>query len=82
VLAALGIDTFQAVLMPESQLRELNSQKAAIYGPLVGSVPRGEYRAIEGAGHSTLHTDRPHAVVQAIRDLLDRVAGNGDTTSQ
>ena len=28
---------------------------------------------LEDAGHSTIHTDRPDAVVQAIRDLLDRV---------
>jgi pimeloyl-ACP methyl ester carboxylesterase len=72
VLAAMGIDPFQAVLIPEAQLRELNGRKAAIYRPLAGSVPRGEYRPVEGAGHSTLHTDRPDAVVQAIRDLLDR----------
>jgi pimeloyl-ACP methyl ester carboxylesterase len=74
VLAAMGIDPFQAVLMPQAQLRELNGRKAAIYGPLAESVPRGEYRPLEGAGHSTLHTDRPDAVVQAIRDLLDRAA--------
>jgi pimeloyl-ACP methyl ester carboxylesterase len=74
VLAAMGIDPFQAVLIPQAQLRELNSHKAGIYRPLATSVPRGEYRAIEGAGHSTLHTDRPDAVVQAIRDLLETSA--------
>jgi hypothetical protein len=72
VLAAMGIDPFQAVLIPQAQLRELNGQKAAIYEPLAASVPRGEYRPVEGAGHSTLHTDRPDAVIQAIRDLLDK----------
>jgi len=41
-----------------------------LYAPLVKSVPRGEYREVEGAGHDTLWTDRPDAVVQAIRDLL------------
>ena len=73
VLASMGIDPFMAALMPVAQLRELNSRKAALFRPLVDSVPRGEYREVEGAGHSTLHTDRPDAVVQAIRDLLDRV---------
>ena len=74
VLAAMGIDPFMAALMPEAQLRELNSRKAALYRPLVESVPRGAYREVQGAGHSTLHTDRPDAVVQALRDLLDRAA--------
>jgi len=74
VLAAMGIDPFQAVLIPQVQLRELNSHKAAIYRPLAESVPRGEYRPIEGAGHSTLHADRPDAVIQAIRDLLEKSA--------
>jgi hypothetical protein len=58
VLASMGIDPFMAALMPEAQLRELNSQKAALYRPPVESVPRGEYRAVEGAGHSTLQPSR------------------------
>jgi hypothetical protein len=72
VLAARGIDPFQAALIPQAQLRELSLRKAGIYRPMAGSVPRGEYRPVEGAGHSTLHTDRPGAVVPAIRDLIDR----------
>ena len=56
--------------MPEAQLRELNSRKAGLCAPLVKSVPRGEYRAVEATGHDTLWTDRPDAVVQAVRDLL------------
>jgi hypothetical protein len=38
---------------------------------LAESVPRGEYRELEDAGHSAMHTDRPDAVVQAIRDLVN-----------
>ncbi len=72
VLAAMGIDPFMAALMPEAQLHELNSRKAALYRPLAESVPRGEYREVAGAGHSTLHTDRPDAVIQALGDLLDQ----------
>jgi hypothetical protein len=74
VLAAMGIDPFMAALMPDAQLRDLNSRKSALYRPLAESVPRGEYREVEGAGHSTIHTDRPDAVLQALRDLLDRAA--------
>jgi hypothetical protein len=73
VLAATGIDPYQGVIMPAAQLRELNRQKARLYAPLVTSVPRGEYREAEDAGHDTLWTDRPDAVLAAIRDLLDRV---------
>lgn len=72
VLASLGIDRFQTALMPESYLRELNTRKDEIYAPLVASVKGAEYRTLPGAGHATVHTDRPDAVVQAIRDVVDR----------
>ena len=73
VLAAMGIDPFQAVIVPAAQLRELNRQKAGLYAPLVNAVRRGEYREVQGAGHDTLWTDRPDAVVQAIGDLLGQI---------
>jgi pimeloyl-ACP methyl ester carboxylesterase len=73
VLTAMGIDPFMAAYMPEPYLRKLNDGKRVIYAALAESVPRGEHRVLENAGHSTIHTDRPDAVVQAIRDLLDRV---------
>ena len=73
VLIAMGIDGFQTAFMPESYLREMNEGKRVLYAALAESVPRGEYRVLENAGHVTIHTDRPEAVVQAIRDLLDRV---------
>jgi pimeloyl-ACP methyl ester carboxylesterase len=73
VLSATGIDPFMAAFAPESYLRALNPAKHVMYTSLAGSVPRGEHRALENAGHSTIHTDQPDAVVQAIRDLLERV---------
>jgi pimeloyl-ACP methyl ester carboxylesterase len=73
VLAATGIDPYQAVIIPVAQLRELNTQKAALYAPLAKSVPRGEYREVDDAGHDTLWTDRPDAVLQALRDLLNQI---------
>jgi hypothetical protein len=39
VLAARGIDPFQAALIPQAQLRELSLRKAGIYRPMAGSVP-------------------------------------------
>ncbi len=78
VLTAMGIDPFMAVFMPEPYLRKVNEGKLVIYSRLAESVPRGEHRVVENAGHTTIHTDRPDAVVQAIRDLLDRVEARGD----
>jgi pimeloyl-ACP methyl ester carboxylesterase len=73
VLIAMGLDPFMAAFMSKPHLRKMNVGKRVIYQALAESVPRGEYRVLEEAGHTTIHTDRPGAVVQAIRDLLDRV---------
>lgn len=71
VLIAMGLDEFQRALMPEPYLRDLNTRKAALYATLAQSVPRGESRVLEGAGHVTVHTTHPDAVVQAIRDVVE-----------
>ncbi len=73
VLTALGIDPSMELMISKSYLRKMNDGKRVVYTALAESVPRGEYREVENAGHSTIHTDRPDTVVQAIRDLLDRV---------
>jgi len=73
VLAALGIDPGMELTMSKSYMRKVNEGKRAVYTALAESVPRGEYREVENAGHSTIHTDRADVVVQAIRDLLKRV---------
>lgn len=70
VLTAMGIDPFQAAFIPEAKLRELNALKAPIYETFARSVPRGETRSLADAGHSTLHTDRPDAVVEAIHGII------------
>lgn len=70
VLTAMGIDPFQAAFIPQATLRELNALKAPIYETFARSVPRGETRSLADAGHSTLHTDRPDAVILAIHDII------------
>jgi hypothetical protein len=75
VLTAMGIDPFMAPFMPEPYLRELNRRKAAFYTAFAASTPRGENRLLEDAGHSTLHTDRPDAVIGAIGDLVAAARG-------
>jgi hypothetical protein len=72
-LSTRGVDRFQTALMPESYLRELNARKAEIDAPLVAAVPDTDYRTLEGAGHATLHTDRPDDVVRAVRDVISRI---------
>ena len=72
VLTAMGIDPFMAAFMPEPYLRTINAAKIGLYMALANSVTHGENRVLEDAGHSTIHTDRPDAVVMAICDLVDR----------
>jgi pimeloyl-ACP methyl ester carboxylesterase len=73
VLTGMGIDPFRAMFATEASQRQLNDIKLAINRAIANSVPRGEHRVLENAAHATFHVDRPDAVVQAIRDLLDRV---------
>jgi len=72
-LTALGVDPGQALLMSKKALREMADGKRRLYTALADSVSRGEHRALNDARHSTIHVDRPDAVIQAIQDLLDRV---------
>jgi hypothetical protein len=63
-----------APFMPAPYLRDLNERKAGFYSAFAAAAAQGENRLIEGAGHSTLHTDRPDVVIEAIGDLIDRAA--------
>jgi pimeloyl-ACP methyl ester carboxylesterase len=76
VLNAMGIDSFQTAFLPESYLRQMNDGKRVLYTAFAESVPGGEHRVLENAGHVTIHTESPDAVVQAIRDLLERIRGH------
>jgi pimeloyl-ACP methyl ester carboxylesterase len=73
VLTGMGIDPFRAMFATEASQRQLNDIKLAINRTIANSMPHGEHRVLENAAHATFHVDRPDAVVQAIRDLLDRV---------
>jgi pimeloyl-ACP methyl ester carboxylesterase len=60
-------------LSPETQ-QEWDEVKHALHAELAASVPRGEHRVVEGAAHSTFHTDDPDAVTAAIRDVRNILA--------
>jgi pimeloyl-ACP methyl ester carboxylesterase len=70
VLTAMGIDPFQAAFMPEAYLARMNERKAVFYSEFAALAPRGENRLVANAGHSTLHTDCPGAVIEALTDLI------------
>ena len=75
VFCSMGIDSFKRAVSQgtsESLLREEIEGKRRLYTALAESVPRGEIRLIDDAGHVTLHLRRPDAVRQTIQDLLGR----------
>jgi pimeloyl-ACP methyl ester carboxylesterase len=75
ILTSMGIDSFKAAVSqgtPESLLREEIEGKRRLYTAWAQSL-QGENRLIEDVGHVTLHFRRPDAVMQAIRDLFDRL---------
>lgn len=72
VLTVMGLDPMLSWFMPEQLERQMNDGKRDLHAALTASVPRGEHRVLDDAGHSWLHVQRPDAVLQAIRDLLDR----------
>ncbi|MGP4081524.1 alpha/beta fold hydrolase [Pseudalkalibacillus sp. R45] len=75
VYTAMGIDPFMTPITSKSFLREtidpFNNVKNTIYTKFANSVPRGEHRILNNAGHTTIHTDCPDEVVEAIWNLLD-----------
>jgi pimeloyl-ACP methyl ester carboxylesterase len=81
VFTAMGIDPFMAPISSKSFLREtidpFNHVKNTIYTKLANSVPRGEHRILKNAGHTTIHSDCPDEVVEAIWNLLESVDRSG-----
>jgi pimeloyl-ACP methyl ester carboxylesterase len=74
ILTSMDIDPFKAAVsqgISESLLREEIDGKRRLYTTWARST-HGENRLIEDVGHVTLHFRRPDAVLQAIRDLLDK----------
>ncbi|WP_280386246.1 alpha/beta fold hydrolase [Nocardia wallacei] len=58
---------------PELTSREMLDAKTRMDAALVGGVSRGEQRILTDTLHHRLCFDRPDAVVQAIRDVVDRI---------
>ncbi|MFE9322106.1 alpha/beta fold hydrolase [Nocardia sp. NPDC052278] len=69
-LTVVGSDPAQQALTSP----ELNDAKTRMDAALVSGVSHGEQRILSDTLHHRLCFDRPDAVVQAIRDVIDRVA--------
>jgi pimeloyl-ACP methyl ester carboxylesterase len=69
-LSVLGIDP----ALPERTLQELHDGRSRMDAALVSAVSHGEQRILTDTFHGRLCFDRPDAVVQAIRDVIDRAA--------
>ncbi|MFH8572836.1 alpha/beta fold hydrolase [Streptomyces sp. NPDC017993] len=73
-LTVVGTDPAQRALTSERTLREMNDGRTRMDAALVSAVSHGEQRIISDTSHHRLCFDRPDAVVQAIRDVVDRAA--------
>ncbi|WP_330252799.1 alpha/beta hydrolase [Nocardia sp. NBC_00565] len=69
-LTVLGIDPAQQA----RTLQEMHDGKTRMDAALVSAVSHGEQRILSDTLHHRLCFDRPDAVVQAIRDVVDRAA--------
>lgn len=86
VYTAMGIDPFMTPITSKSFLRDtlapFNNIKNTVYTKLANSIPRGEHRILESAGHTTIHTDCPDEVAEAIRSLIDLINIHEECTSE
>ena len=59
----------------DEEKHAFNQIKLAAHAALVNSVPQGEHRVLQDAGH-LLYAQCPDVVVDAVFDILNRVAGH------
>lgn len=71
-LTVLGADPGQQALTSERTLREMHEGRTRLDAALVSAVSYGQQRILSDTAHHRLCFDRPDAVVQAIRDVVDR----------
>ncbi|WP_328741570.1 alpha/beta hydrolase [Streptomyces caniferus] len=73
-LSVVGADPAQQALTSERTLQERHDGRTTMDAALVSAVSHGEQRLLTDTVHHRLCFDRPDAVVQAIRDVVDRAA--------
>ncbi|MFE3989957.1 alpha/beta fold hydrolase [Nocardia tengchongensis] len=73
-LTAEGTDPGPQAAMPEQTIRAIHEGMRRMAAAVVSTVSFGEHRVVSNVGHHQLCFTRPDVVVQAIRDVVDRVA--------
>ncbi|MEU1664975.1 alpha/beta hydrolase [Streptomyces sparsogenes] len=73
-LTVVGTDPGQKAMTSEETLRQMHEGRTKLDAALVSGVSYGEQRILSDTAHHRLCFDRPDAVVQAIRDVVDRAA--------
>jgi pimeloyl-ACP methyl ester carboxylesterase len=73
-LTVVGDDPAQQAPVPERTAREMREARTRMDAALVGAVSRGEQRVLADTFHHRLCFDRPDAVIQAVRDVIDWAA--------
>ncbi|MCX4582543.1 alpha/beta fold hydrolase [Streptomyces sp. NBC_01481] len=73
-LTVVGTDPGQQALTSERTLQEMHDGRTRLDAALASGVSHGEQRIISDTAHHRLCFDRPDAVVQAVRDVVDRAA--------
>jgi pimeloyl-ACP methyl ester carboxylesterase len=73
VLTGMEIDPMPGT--SDEDKHAFNQIKLAAHVAFVSSVPQGEHRVLQNAGH-LFYTQRPNMVVDAVFDILDRLASH------
>lgn len=73
VYTAMGMDATQLAFSTEEVVQAQNQAKLVTNNAYVRTVPGAENRVLEDASHVMIHTRRPDAVMQGVRDLLAKV---------
>ncbi|MFI8998607.1 alpha/beta fold hydrolase [Streptomyces sp. NPDC053542] len=71
-LTVVGTAPAQQAMTSERTLREMSDGHRRMDAALVSAVSYGEQRVLSDTVHHRLCFDRPDAVVQAVRDVVDR----------
>lgn len=71
-LTPTAVDPAQQALMSEELMQQVHDGKVKAYEALANSVSNGEHRVFPDANHTDIVFKRADAVVQAIRDVIDR----------
>jgi hypothetical protein len=77
VLSATARNPYWAEFLTEEQMTVAHNGIRELHASIAAGSSRGEHRLLHGASHQYLHIEQPDAVVQAVLDVLARVAEPG-----